>query len=364
MLLSVVVSILNIKPALDKLRLSLSTLQDPAPNIIFCGDFNLPHASWTDDSTSAPGNLFECLTEFTNDHFLSQHVTTPTHVNGGVLDLIFSNNKHIIHSYSTLTPLRSTSDHYVVEVNTPLLCVDQGNKEEKPPFASPFDCLNFHSNDIDWDAISTEIKTLTDNPDLAVPDPNMRLQQLMDILVEVCYKHVPARKSSRKNSTQIPRHRRILMRKRRKFSLKLERSTSDSRKVQLKQKLIQIEMLLQTSHVQARTRKEQLAVKAIKTNPRFFFSYAKQYSATKSSVGPLLNEKNEYENSSYEMANILSKQYSSVFSIPSTKDLPEVDDTVVPTIDDVIFTEEDIISAIDELRNNSASGPNGISAIY
>ena len=112
----------------------------------------------------------------------------------------------------------------------------------------------------------------------------MRLQQLMDILVEVCYKHVPVRKSSRNNPTQIPRQRRKLMRKRRKFSLQLESSTSDSRKVQLKQKLILIEMLLQTSNVEARTRKEQLAVKAIKTNPRFFSSYAKQYSVTKSSV--------------------------------------------------------------------------------
>ena len=34
-----------------------------------------------------------------------------------------------------------------------------------------------------------------------------------------------------------------------------------------------------------------------------------------------------------------------------------------PTISDIDFTEEDIINAIDELRNNSAAGPDGLAAI-
>ena len=33
-------------------------------------------------------------------------------------------------------------------------------------------------------------------------------------------------------------------------------------------------------------------------------------------------------------------------------------------ITDVIFTEKDIIDAIDELKNSSASGPDGLSAIF
>ena len=185
----------------------------------------------------------------------------------------------------------------------------------------------------------------------------------MGTLIEICLKHIPARKSARKCQTKIPRHRRILMRKRRKLMIKLESTSIENRKLKIRDKLIKIELLLQTSHTEAKERKEQLAIRAIKTNPRFFFSYAKQFAVTKTSVGPLLNEKNEFTNSSYEMGNILSKQYSSAHSVPSTQQLAYVETSDGPTISDIVFTEEDIVAAIDELRNNSASGPEGLAAI-
>ena len=310
--------------------------------------------------------LLECLTNMTDEHFLTQHVTTPTHVEGGVLDLIFSNNSCIVHSYNTLKPLRSTSDHFVIEANTPIMCKDNDLEEEKPPCASPFDNLNFFSNDIDWDKIIAEIETKiqTDSEAYKTLDPNAKLQWLMGILIEICLKHIPARKSAKKYQTKIPRHRRILMRKRRKLMIKLESTSIENRKLKIRDKLIKIELLLQTSHTEAKERKEQLAIRAIKTNPRFFFSYAKQFAVTKTSVGPLLNEKNEFTNSSYEMGNILSKQYSSAYSVPSTQQLANVETSDGPTISDIVFTEEDIVAAIDELRNNSASGPEGLAAIF
>ena len=358
------------KNALDKLQQSLSKLPTPAPNIVFCGDFNIRQASWP-SGTLSPGapsmdnRLSQCLTEVTNEHFLTQHITTPTHVEGGVLDLVFSNNSHIVHSYSTLTPLRSTSDHFVVEVNTHIIPNEKEEEEEKPEFVSPFNNLNFFSNDIDWEQISTEVKSMTDAAEFLSLEPNTKLHKLLDILYEVCLKYVPSRKTSKKNSTQIPRHRRILMRKRRKLSIQLENTTSDKRRLKVREKLVKIELLLQASHAEAKERKEKLAIKAIKNNPRFFFSYAKQFSVTKTSIGPLLNKNNEFTNSSSEMANILSDQYASVFSIPSPKKHPDEgeSDHHTPILDDVVFTEEDIIDAIDELRNNSASGPDGLSAI-
>ena len=32
--------------AIDKLNTSFSSLPSPSPNIILCGDFNIPHSSW------------------------------------------------------------------------------------------------------------------------------------------------------------------------------------------------------------------------------------------------------------------------------------------------------------------------------
>ena len=140
----------------------------------------------------------------------------------------------------------------------------------------------------------------------------------MKVLIEVAYKFVPAKKSSRRgNHSKIPRDRRILMKKRRILIGRMENISSIKQKKKVREKLIQIEMLLQRSHQKGMQRREQLALKSIKTNPKYFFSYAKQFSSTRSKIGPLLNKLRIYTNSSAEMAEILSTQYSSVFTKPT-----------------------------------------------
>ena len=65
------------------------------------------------------------------------------------------------------------------------------------------------------------------------------------------------------------------------------------------------------------------------------------------------------------MAEILSSQYSSSFTKPSPSPYHDIEeDTDIPTITDIHFTEEDIADAIDELSSTAASGPDGIAAIF
>ena len=155
------------------------------------------------------------------------------------------------------------------------------------------------------------------------------------------------------------------MRKRRKLICQGNQARTETKKEKIKTKLIKIEILLQKSHSEDRSRKEQLAVKAIKTNSKYFFSYAKQFSSTRSSIGPLLNQNNEYTGSSSKMANLLSTQYSSVFSKPSDSTYyTMVENESDISLENIEFTEEDIVDAIDELKNNSASGPDGLAAIF
>ena len=357
--------------AIEKLKTSLSSLPSPSPNVIFCGDFNIPHSSWPLGSATTCASvmekeMLESLSVLSNNHFLNQYITDPTHVCGGVLDLLFCNNDSVIHSYNILQPLRSTSDHFVMEVNTHLFSKTNIEEEDRPERSSPFDCLNFHSNDIDWEGMSEAISDLVNNASFQSLHPNERLSAYMKIFIEVSFRFVPARKTSRRGSfTKIPRERRILMRKRRKLLQRLECLSSPKPIEKIRQKLIKVEMLLQQSHRDGSSRKEQLAVKAIKTNPKYFFSYAKQFSTTRSKIGPLLNKFNEYTSNSSEMAEILSSQYSSVFSKPSPSPYDGmVEDPDIPIISDIDITEEDIIAAIDELSNTSASGPDGLTAIF
>ena len=67
---------------------------------------------------------------------------------------------------------------------------------------------------------------------------------------------------------------------------------------------------------------------------------------------------------SSQMAEILSDQYQSVFSKPKNpKDIHILGEKVKHTIGNIEVSAEQIEAAIDELRNTSASGPDGVSNV-
>jgi hypothetical protein len=360
------------KPALDKLSKVLSDLGDPQPNTIICGDFNLPHLSWQEATstfrTGAPSYekaIFELLSKFMDEHFLKQQVLCPTHIAGNTLDLVFTNNNYLLHSYDCLKPLTSVSDHFVVEACTAFKAKSESCEEAKPEYLSPLDKLNFYSNDINWDIINEELSSSDWVNELSNLHPSDKLTTFMQKTEAACNKHIPLRKSVHKSGQpKIPRERRILMRKRRKITLKLKNAQSSVTKEKLERKLTNIELALQNSHQNSMSMQEMKAINAIKTNPKYFYSYAKKFSKTKSKIGPLLDENNEYTSSSKKMADILSKQYQSVFSEPMPQSIyTNAANVTNNLIEDINFDEEDIINAIDEFSTNSSSGPDGLATI-
>ena len=153
------------------------------------------------------------------------------------------------------------------------------------------------------------------------------------------------------------------MRKRTTLTKKLKGAKSASRIKEIEGKLINIEIMLQQSHQTTHDRNKQIAIESIKSNPRYFFSYAKKFSKVKTKIGPLLNEKNLYTSSSPEMANIFSDHYKSVFSTPLNNSAYRQSLNLLDSFTDIEFNQEDFHSAIDELSNCSSAGPDGIPAI-
>ena len=91
----------SIDPFLDEFRLFLHTI---SPNTIKLGDFNFPGPP----STRSLNNL---LTSFN----LIQHVTSPTHVQGNILDLIIPPKTNKIITDITIGP--PFSDHFIILLN-------------------------------------------------------------------------------------------------------------------------------------------------------------------------------------------------------------------------------------------------------
>ena len=108
---------------------------------------------------------------------------------------------------------------------------------------------------------------------------------------------------------------------------------------------------------------ERKAVSKIRTNSKFFFSYAKRNKTLSRSIAKLKFDRSVTTDRK-DISDILQDKFVENFSVP--KDVPEVhidysnqDDD---TLDYLTFTEADIIAAIDEIPSSSSPGIDGITA--
>ena len=108
-------SINEFKPALDKIQAEITEIGEPSPNILICGDFNLPGISWDNVARRAGSDsIASSLIDFMEKHFLNQYILQSTHKDGDSLDLVFTNNANLLHSYECIIPtLSSVFEHYI-----------------------------------------------------------------------------------------------------------------------------------------------------------------------------------------------------------------------------------------------------------
>ena len=353
--------------ALKEISNVIDTLKG-TPDILLCGDFNLPTATWcsTENAPSTPNNaLINALNEFQNKHFLTQMVNKPTHKAGNILDLIFTNNQQLINEIHCLPT--QFSDHYVVEIASHFKSHFARQHQSQRQFTNVFDSLNFFSEDIDWDQINGDLKNVEWDQVFSGLEAEDKLHCFLLICQSISALHAPQKKDNTKSRhNNIPRDRRLLMRRRRKVTKQLAKYPSGAVRGRLDQELIQIELKLQESYMNLSSAQEQKALAAIRRNPKYFFTYVKKFNKVKPSIGPLLNSSKQYATSNSEMARILSEQYSSVFS---TRRDPLVDPALLfnsedmSKLVDIQFNISDIIEAIDEISSNSAPGPDCFPAI-
>ena len=112
-----------------------------------------------------------------------------------------------------------------------------------------------------------------------------------------------------------------------------------------------------------------IAVAKIKSDPNFFFRYAKKNSICKSNIGPIKNPHTQLlVNEKLEICSLLLDQFNSVFTSPIINII--VHDPVSffscqsldhdECLTDIEITEQIIIDSIQELSSTSAAGPDGV----
>lgn len=361
----------------DDFQLALTAIQDvigdengKASCIIMGGDFNLPHL--LAHGKSGPKNersMIQQLNDFSIDSLLSQIIQSPTHKDGNTLDLLLTNDVEHVHSHTVIPTLRSITDHYIIHVASKLTL--QPNKNTQTPLFSErktFAKHNFFNEDIEWDKVRIKLDQIDWNSEFSGKTCDEMLDIFYRHTYEVVKNFIPFKTFPDKTTkSKTERSCRNLTRRRRRINKLLLKIKSPQRIQKLHNELIDIECNLQKLYKNYKNYKELKAVEKIKTNPKYFYSYAKTMSKIKSKVGPLLNERNELISDSKGMANILAQQYSSVFSQPRdcAADQNRINmkesNTTLPKL---TLSTDDLIAAIDELSPTSAAGPDNFPAIF
>ena len=131
-----------------------------------------------------------------------------------------------------------------------------------------------------------------------------------------------------------------------------------------KKQILEINSEIRSVIINRQDKEEEAAVKNIKTDSKEFFRYAKKHKELRSKIGPLkLDDGLGYQRGPKKMAEILGRQFESVFSTPKV----DFTDLILPSYDieelcDIEITEEELRSAIKSMSGSSAPGPDGIPA--
>ena len=346
---------------------------DDTWTFVINGDLNFPNIKWdslsvqpglsSDENTQA--KIFLDLLEKNN---LSQFVDASTRfcdTTENTLDLLISNSPEII--LDVRGEETSLSDH---ELMTATLGCDFSPSKVSNHKDRPFNFSWFDFNKANFAQLNAYIEN-TDWDSLIINNPNNFAQTFLQTLKKMCLLSVPIKKCF-DGSTSKPSKKKCeitgLKRKQKQMRCRLralEAVDPESSKISmLKSKLTDIDSKIKNKLTLARHKEEKAAVDSIKSNPRFFYSYARRFSKVKSRVGPLKGANSRIISDPKEMADLLQNQFCSIFSDPNSPEKKVPDFTSIGvSLDNFSFTVEDIKAAIDEIKINSAPGEDEVPAV-
>lgn len=311
----------NFSNAMVALSHLLDSLPIPTPDIILTGDFNFPFLKWPEGiltgSTLADKSQAELLLDRTNSAFLIQVITDPTRGNN-ILDLLFTNNSDAVNSIAAEKTI--FSDHRLLRIHTNYKISTLPPEVTRPIEKTPFSSLNFFSSEVNWDLINAHLRDTDWEAVLQDGDPEIMVDSLLTTILRACEGNVPMKRRQGSRRSDIPRERKILMRRRATLNQRMLKTSNDCQKSSLQAKISAVEKEIRESHEKQRDWEENQAVKNIKVNPKFFFKYCKKFSKTHARVGPLKAENGEMSRNPQETCHILSQQYTSLLTATNYKD--------------------------------------------
>ena len=210
-----------------------------------------------------------------------------------------------------------------------------------------YDLLRAHLATIDWDSLFADYHD----------DCNMLWNIFHSVIDNLMSEYVPVKEfSERKVPWITPALKRMDRKKKRKYN-KWRNNRSRRNHIEYKNycKTVKEKIVV----TKKRYEKRKFCQKNCK--PKQFFNYINSRTKPSQSVANLIdNETGRLVTHAAEKANLLLKQYCSVFTIDNGV-LPDCPQSVpADTLCDITVHDRDIIKAIRHMNSNSAPGPDGI----
>ena len=123
----------------------------------------------------------------------------------------------------------------------------------------------------------------------------------------------------KKAKNKIPKDIRLLMRQKKDISKRIQKSNHWLRTLRLTKELEEKEILLSEKYKARKLKVEKEAISRIKTDPKYFYTFARKSAKSYCGVGTLLATDGNLCSDDFEKAECLRKQYESVYTKPDEK---------------------------------------------
>ena len=313
---------------------------------VLMGDFNFPDIDWANGASGSRGRKFY---EATTEAFLEQHIEEPTHKSGNILDLVLSNREGLISDICMMGRV-GMSDHELISFHVKTDKIKDGQNQTNKNYKR----ANF-----------TKMRTELENKDWNTVLKEKGVNEMWEIIKEQIHiqieKHVPLRKTRKTNDPLwIDNDTKMAIRKKRAAWKKWKEKKTESNLNEYKKGEKEVKKKIRNK----KKKLEKEIIECRKTNPKKFYRYINKARATRSKIGPLRNDENEIVIDPKEQATLLNKYFASVFT-KSTKSLPATPPKVKEEceLEKFVITEEKVKRVIEQLREESAMGPDEIPAL-
>ena len=330
--------------SLTKTAIEDTIEKDPkTKTILQFGDYNFPCISWPSkkiyqkeqdgrQNKATEKEQAEHFIEFMEEHFLENLSLSPTR-GLNILDLILSNNPHMIGPIS-VTISKAMSDHSLLEfqLNHPYT-QPQGEGQRETPYTNNFHKYRLDKGDAeDW----MRYESLLNDVNFEALVEGMNVEQRLFKFYEILEKTVDAifkkrkqyietvedekhEESKRTSKNKIPKDIRLLMRQKKEISDRIKISKDWRKTFELTKQLEDKEILLKEHYKERMMKVESDAIKRIKSDPGYFYKYAKKSSKGISQVGTLVGADGALFSDAFEKSECLREQYESVYTTPNPK---------------------------------------------